>query len=684
MKLGVFLCTCDRSIEIDARDIKKAFKREVEIVEVQDQLCLQGLDYLIDDIRRMGLEGVLIAACREKNPIFDRVAAGFGCDTHFLNLRDYCGRVHGRKEATEKAISMIKAGLDALVARESRPLPAKIAVDVGFDVLVVGKQETGAFEVAKSLVPLAQVQLLTDSVSEWCDEPVLHFGQLTAIRGEIGKFEVEIERSIDYERCIACGRCAEACPLDAIQYDAVYSIGAGCDECGKCVELCPTGAIAFHTPEVLQAGHILVLDREWEGSPQVGVYIAEDEADAVRKTCQLIANLGTLEKERYLTVDLKRCASGRSELLGCEYCLPCPYGAIERKGVKLAFSDAGCLGCGLCASLCPISVPQLHTYPNRALYEQLEQLLAADRGTKVVLLTDLDNAEQLATVGRRGIPYPPVLPLFVPCSDVIAETHLLTAFERGADGVILWGGPASHLERLEPAISFTRKALAAFGLGDRVLVLDDPALEPVEFGKRLTDFVNRLKPTPLRKKKPEPIDFAAPKRAILQQVLCTLSQKTGVRPALRESNAAYPLAEVAIDAATCTLCNACVTLCPTKALRKSENAVHFRYADCIACGLCERACPEEAISLQRILDFAQLMEGGEKKLVEVERITCAGCGAPFMPRAAFERIKTALEQAGDEGEFNLEERLEMLTYCTKCRPVKSVELALKKGEEAEQ
>jgi ferredoxin len=348
--------------------------------------------------------------------------------------------------------------------------------------------------------------------------------------------------------------------------------------------------------------------------------------------------------------------------------------------VKLAFSDAGCLGCGLCASLCPISVPQLHTYPNRALYEQLEQLLAADMDRKVVLLTSLDNAEKLATVGRREIQYPPVLPLFVPCLDVIAETHLLTAFERGADGVILWRAPDSHLERLEPAISFTRKVLAAFGLGDRVLVLDNASLEPDEFGKRLTDFVNRLKPSPLRKKKPEPIDFAAPKRTILQQVLCTLSQKTSVRPALREEGAAYPFAEVGIDASTCTLCNACVTLCPTKALRKSENAIHFRYADCIACGLCEHACPEESISLQRILDLAQLMDGGEKKLVEVERITCAGCGAPFMPRAAFERIRTALEQAGDEGEFNLDERLKMLTYCTKCRPVKAVELAMEKAE----
>jgi ferredoxin len=680
MKLGVFLCTCDRSIEIDARDVKKALKRDVEVVELHDHLCLAGLDYLIDDIRRMGLDGVLIAACTEKNRVFERVASEFNSDTYFLNLREHCGWVHDRKEATEKAISMIKAALGTITAREALPRSEKTSVDVGFEVLVVGKVDTGAFEVAKGLLPVANVHLLTDTVPEWCDEPALHFGQLKAIRGVIGDFEVEIECPIDHEKCIACGRCAEACPKEVIRYDAVYAIGAGCDECGECLKVCPTGAIAFHAPELLHVGQILVLDREWQGPTRFGLYKAGDPADVLQKTCELIANLGELEKERYLTVDLRRCASGRSELLGCEYCLPCPYGAIQREGVKLAFSDAGCLGCGLCASLCPLSVPQLRAYPNQVLYDQIEQLLASDMGTKVILLSCLDNAEKLASVGRREIHYPAVLPLFVPCIDVISETHLLSAFERGADGVILWCSPESHPERLEPMIAFVRKTLSAFGLGDRVLALDDAPFDPDEFAKRITDFVRRLKPSPLRKKKPEPIDFTARKRAILQALVVALSQKTGVQPALREAGAAYPFAEVGIDAAKCTLCNACVTLCPTKALSKSENAIHFRYADCIACGLCEQACPEEAITLPRILDLARLMERGSRELVEVELITCAGCGAPFMPKVAFERITSALQQAGDEGEFNLEERLKLLSYCTKCRPVKAIELSVQKLE----
>ena len=67
---------------------------------------------------------------------------------------------------------------------------------------------------------------------------------------------------------------------------------------------------------------------------------------------------------------------------------------------------------------------------------------------KVILFTSLNNPEKLAAVGRRGIQYPPVLPLFVPCIDVIAETHLLAAFERGADGVI----PVSYTHLTLPTI----------------------------------------------------------------------------------------------------------------------------------------------------------------------------------------------------------------------------------------
>ena len=683
MKLGVFLCTCNNTIDIDFRSVKKSIKKDVEVVETVDQLCQGGLDYIIDDVRRLDLDGILIAACTEKNRVFERVASGFGCETFFLNLREHCGWVHDRKEATEKAKSMLKAAIDYAELSTSLPTPEKIALDVGYDVLVIGDEDNGVLDLAKTLSKLANVHLLTKNVHEWCDEPEIHIGSLKGISGEIGDFDVEIERNIDIEKCISCGLCADACPKDAIRYDAVYTIGEGCDECGDCVDVCPTGAIAFHNQEVLHVGQILVIDEDWQGPTHFGIYKADDYEDALRKAHDLVSNLGEIRKEKYLALDLTRCASGRSELIGCEYCLPCPYEAIERQGIKMVFSDVRCRGCGLCASLCPVSVPQLREYPNQLLYSQIETLLAGELRPKVILFAGQENVENLNAVGRKKIHYPAVLPLFVPCLDLVSDAHILSAFERGADGVILWGSAESHRDGLESAVAFAQTTLAAFELGDRVFLMNEAdQFDAAAFAKEIGDFVEKLTPSPIRKKKSENIDFTKSKRNILIGLMQTLRTKTGVHPALVEENTAFPFADVLIDASKCTLCNACVTLCPTNALSKEDNKINFVYGDCVSCSVCKQACPEEAIELRRVLDFSQLTERSCKKLAEAEFIACAGCGELFMPKAAFERMVKMIKESEEEeaDEFSVEERLELLRYCEQCRPPKALEWSLEKVE----
>jgi ferredoxin len=47
------------------------------------------------------------------------------------------------------------------------------------------------------------------------------------------------------DACVACGTCAEECPVEAIhEGDGKYEINADtCIECGTCADACPTGAI---------------------------------------------------------------------------------------------------------------------------------------------------------------------------------------------------------------------------------------------------------------------------------------------------------------------------------------------------------------------------------------------------------------------------------------------------------
>ncbi|MDP8210127.1 MAG: 4Fe-4S binding protein [Candidatus Stygibacter australis] len=50
---------------------------------------------------------------------------------------------------------------------------------------------------------------------------------------------------VDSESCLACGRCLEACPHNAIVYqgDKAFIIQSKCQQCGQCVAVCPEKAI---------------------------------------------------------------------------------------------------------------------------------------------------------------------------------------------------------------------------------------------------------------------------------------------------------------------------------------------------------------------------------------------------------------------------------------------------------
>ena len=46
------------------------------------------------------------------------------------------------------------------------------------------------------------------------------------------------------DECIACGACADSCPVSAImEVDGKYKITDDCTECGACADSCPVNAI---------------------------------------------------------------------------------------------------------------------------------------------------------------------------------------------------------------------------------------------------------------------------------------------------------------------------------------------------------------------------------------------------------------------------------------------------------
>jgi ferredoxin-type protein NapG len=145
--------------------------------------------------------------------------------------------------------------------------------------------------------------------------------------------------------CIRCGRCGLACATGCIHYDDTLGAAGSapfivpteraCILCMKCGEVCPTGAIV--------------------------PIPAEPTAIAER------VRMGTAE------IDAERCwsASGKGICRACWY--SCPLAGAERPAIALdgdgltpRVDPDRCVGCGLCAQVCPPEAGAITIRPRRA------------------------------------------------------------------------------------------------------------------------------------------------------------------------------------------------------------------------------------------------------------------------------------------------------------------------------
>lgn len=349
------------------------------------------------------------------------------------------------------------------------------------------------------------------------------------------------------------------------------------------------------------------------------------------------------EKPRYFSLEEGLCAHARQGVAGCRTCLEvCPAGAIRPGKESVSIEPHLCQGCGTCALVCPTGAVR-HVLPGTAAeLRRLAGLLAETPETAGVWIVKAGR-EDSAPPGWLA------LPVAEPAS--LGAEFWLTALAQGARRVAIAtaGLPTATRAALAEQAAWARALLS--GLGHPV------ALGLADSGEELETLI------PLPNLPPVEAPAVIDKRALLLAAVEALS--AAVQPPMELSLPPGPLGTVAITAEKCTLCAACVRLCPTGALHLpgSTTQLAFREDKCVQCGLCAHGCPEKAVYLAPRLLTSREARTTPRVVAEAEMFACTGCGKTFATRAMIERSRAMM--AGHP--MFRGEQARLMSLCPDCR-----------------
>jgi len=388
--------------------------------------------------------------------------------------------------------------------------------------------------------------------------------------------------------------------------------------------------------------------------PPLGYYaLPADDFPALKRSLLEIA--GRLrnghQKPRYFSFDANRCAHRRQEIAGCSACLSaCSAGAISSEKETIHIEPNLCQGCGTCALVCPSGAVR-YADPNPGFsLTRLQAMLAAWReasGGPVGLWIVNDAAQPEQAEAPAGwLPYP----VNEPAS--LGLEIWLAALASGCNRVALAADdiPAATRRALGEQLALGQALLTGLGL--------PPALGLVT---NVTELANLPALPALGVTELANTDD---KRVLLYAAIDALIDAAQTPPA-SIALAAGPMGEVRIAADRCTLCAACVRICPNNALNLPGTTMQLAFTEerCLQCGLCANVCPEKAVTLTPRLLTSKTARQSPRVVAEAEPFACTGCGKQFATKAMIERSRAIM--TGHP--MFLGDQARLMTLCPDCR-----------------
>ncbi|MAI31921.1 4Fe-4S binding protein [Marinobacter adhaerens] len=624
----LLLCSCDKSQTFDSEALRKAAGAEQAIAV--DQLCGKELSVAAE---HLGASNDVLIACGQQAALFERLAEDVHAEIqHAAPLQSIDIRDRAGWSAPDAKPERLHAKQAALIAAAQLPppmAPAKTIQSNGVCCIV------GPTEKAIRMAGLVQDELgVTCIVNDAgpIQLPSAAYdvakGQLTGAYGALGNFKLEFAH---LQPLHPAGR-------GELGYEAAKPTARS--ECDVFIDL-RGGAPAFPSHE-----------------KRNGYFWADPEKSGELERIALTARemVGEFEKTVYFRLEESLCAHSRANKPGCTRCLDvCPTEAIFSFGDHIQIDSDICAGCGSCAAVCPTSAVTMNETPFEAITKAVEVMAKVYRehtheSPRLVFHTLEAGTEAIANLARydNGLA-DDLIPMGLEHVDRIGHAEIMAAFGAGYAEVLILADNELDRRAVTAEVELAQAMLkGTHNSPSRIRVIS--AIELCDAG----DNAGRVS---------DPVLLVGGRRDITRVTVAAMSEKIEEPIPLPKG---APYGAIEIDSDKCTLCLACVSLCPTGALgdHPDRPEVQFTENACVQCGICESTCPETAITLKPQLDVSKAALSA-RALHGEEPFECIKCGTPFGVASTINRIVEKLEN--QHWMYKNSDNVQLIKMCDDCR-----------------
>ncbi|MGW8180204.1 MAG: hydrogenase iron-sulfur subunit, partial [bacterium] len=250
-----------------------------------------------------------------------------------------------------------------------------------------------------------------------------------------------------------------------------------------------------------------------------GVYICGacqgpmDIQHALNEVLYATGKAASILSKKEIEVELTKAIVDEETCVGCGACASaCPFEAIDWSDFGLPVVNVeACTGCGICSATCPVAAMQLRLFRDEQVLPAIEGLLKPtkwleEREEPVIVAFACEGAAGYAAeiAGQLGMKMPENIRLLkVPCSGRLDALHLMTAFEQGADGVVIFACPEDQChyidgsKKAEERVAYLKKSLDVLGVGgQRLAIYNVNSCEPDRLVELASHFSEKVKARP--------------------------------------------------------------------------------------------------------------------------------------------------------------------------------------------